>query len=245
MQNLFPHALFSLIPLNPQAESITADPRNRSYAFETCRDHDRPPTFAISVGFHIASETRNCHTIATLGRGDNADIYLQGSSISKSQCSFEVNLDTKVVMLYDRSSHHSTQVYGQNATPFEHGRPLPRRVVVDHGLNEFIGIGGPAQDLIQFRLDWLADGSKSKQLIEKWQLLAGSYQEESETNPRGAHTSSQQDSGVQSRMDTTSYTPVHLKMRYRLLSPLSSGSFGAVYRALDYDTGRFMAVKKE
>ncbi|KAI4269184.1 MAG: hypothetical protein LQ337_007435 [Flavoplaca oasis] len=33
-------------------------------------------------------------------------------------------------------------------------------------------------------------------------------------------------------------------MRYWLMSLLGSGSFGAVYKALDYDTGRFMAVKR-
>jgi hypothetical protein len=64
---------------------------------------------------------------------------MEGSSISRLQCSFEIDLDSGVVMLYDRSSIQTTQVSGENATPFESGRL--RRVVVQEKLNTIIGTG--------------------------------------------------------------------------------------------------------
>ncbi|KAI4271796.1 MAG: hypothetical protein L6R38_006774 [Xanthoria sp. 2 TBL-2021] len=45
-------------------------------------------------------------------------------------------------------------------------------------------------------------------------------------------------------MDTRSHTPAQLKMRYKELQVLGSGNFGAVFKALNYDSGKFMAVKK-
>lgn len=135
--NPYPNALFSLLPLNTRAQAVTCDARNRHLTYKV-----QGGQFAISIGFHIPSRRDEYHTLARIGRGDNVDIYVGGPTISKFQCSFEVNLDTKVVMLFDRSSAHTTQVDGYHATPFQHWRPPPRKVVVDRSLNEFIGMGG-------------------------------------------------------------------------------------------------------
>lgn len=43
-----------------------------------------------------------------------------------------------------------SEVYGTNATPFEHGRP--RKVVVQQEDNTIIGMGGVHQDLVRFEL---------------------------------------------------------------------------------------------
>ncbi|KAI4235472.1 MAG: hypothetical protein LQ349_003140 [Xanthoria aureola] len=148
-------------------------------------------------------------------------------------------------MLFDRSTAHTTQVYGENATPFQHERPPPRKVVVDRGLNELIGIGGAARKLIQFQLEWPEDPSQTTKIIETRQSLPGSYREESAINPRAAHTLSRDpDTELPSRVDTRPHTPAQLKMRYKKLHELGSGSFGAVFKALNYDSGKFMAVKK-
>lgn len=238
--NPYSNALFSLLPLNSHAEAVTSDARNRHLAYKT-----HGGRFAISIGFHIPSKTRDSHTLAMIGRGDDVDIYVGGSTISKFQCSFEVNLDTKVIMLFDRSTAHTTQVYGENATPFQHERPPPRKVVVDRGLNELIGIGGAARKLIQFQLEWPEDPSQTTKIIETRQSLPGSYREESAINPRAAHTLSRDpDTELPSRVDTRPHTPAQLKMRYKKLHELGSGSFGAVFKALNYDSGKFMAVKK-
>src|SRR5205814_8204675 len=98
----------------------------------------------------VSTFSRNHATLATLGR-NNIDIIVEGSSIARSQCSFEILPDTGIVMLYDRSFNQSTQVSGKNATPFEHGRI--RRVVQDK-LNTEIGMGGEGRDLVRFELRW-------------------------------------------------------------------------------------------
>lgn len=125
-----PLALFSLIPLNNRAADVIAHP---------CNSHlvSRLPAgiLGLDIGLHMRSKSGN--TIATLGRGDT-DIFVGGSSIAKTQCSFEIDLDNNVVMLYDRSHGCTTQVFGEDAMPFEHGRI--RKIVVQKNLNTTIGM---------------------------------------------------------------------------------------------------------
>lgn len=80
---------------------------------------------ALDIG-HIRPRSGDSATLATLGR--DGDVVVEGSNIAKIQCSFEIDLDTKVVMFYDRSNSQTSQVFGENATPFEYGRL--RRVLV-------------------------------------------------------------------------------------------------------------------
>jgi hypothetical protein len=77
---------------------------------------------------------------------------MEGSSIGRVQCSFEINQDRGVILLYDRSNNLSTQVSGENAVPFEYG--CFRRVVIQKKLNTVIGIGGKGCDLVRFELYW-------------------------------------------------------------------------------------------
>jgi hypothetical protein len=49
-------------------------------------------------------------------------------------------------MLYDRSHGYTTQVFGENATLFEHGRI--RKVLVQQDLNTIIRMGGEGRDLV-------------------------------------------------------------------------------------------------
>ncbi|KAK8061650.1 STE family protein kinase [Apiospora phragmitis] len=55
-------------------------------------------------------------------------------------------------MFYDMSSHQSSQVFGDKATPFRPERE--RKVVVQPVMNEFIEMGGRDRDLVCFRLLW-------------------------------------------------------------------------------------------
>jgi hypothetical protein len=136
-----PLALFSLIPYceNERATRAVAYLDNIRHVL-TLPDGVE----ALDIGFHIRGKSST--TLATLGRGVDADIYVEGSSIAKIQCSFEIDLDTGVVMLYDRSFANSTQVSGENAMLFERERD-ERKVLVQKGLNTIIGIGGERRDL--------------------------------------------------------------------------------------------------
>jgi hypothetical protein len=230
-----PLALFSLVPVeeNERAKRAVSHPDNIRHV-STSPDGVE----ALDVGFHIRG--RSSTTLATLGRGIEADIYVEGSSIAKIQCSFEIDLDTGVVMLYDRSFAQSTQVYGENATPFEHERV--RKVLVQKDLNTIIGMGGEGRNLFQFELEWHQDPTKTAEAIKNYDALACGRME----NPRLSRTVDEAPTDLPSRRETRPHTPGQrqLKMRYVKAGPkLGSGQFGTVHKAIDVDSGKFMAVK--
>jgi len=75
-----PLALFSLVPLpeNERAERVVSHPSN-SHHVSTLFDG----TLALDVGFHIRGKSSK--TLATLGRGVDVDIYVEGFSIARVQ----------------------------------------------------------------------------------------------------------------------------------------------------------------
>lgn len=145
-------SLFSLVPITPKAIDVVRHPHNRQLAYRLNDD-----TLALDIGLHIHSKSRSPSILATLGRDDAADIFLDGPSISRIQCSFEINLDSRVIMIVDRSRALTTQVYSAD-TPtsavaqFELGRPFPPKVVIMRTLNEQLGMGGTHRDLVKFEL---------------------------------------------------------------------------------------------
>ena len=139
-------ALFSLVSINAQAREVLAHPGNTSLVSHIPWAE---PRYGLDIGLHIGSSLR--FTLATLGRS-GADITVEGSSISRSQCSFEIHEEYSVVALYDRSNALSTQVYGMNATPFMPGRP--RRVIVGMDLNTEIGISAVSCNLVRSHSEW-------------------------------------------------------------------------------------------
>jgi hypothetical protein len=229
-----PLALFSLKPHNPRAHDVVAHPSN-VYLRSTLPNANG--ALALDVGFNICSQSRN--TLATLGRNDT-DIIVEGSSIGRVQCSFEIDLDSRVVMLYDRSNAQTTQVSGDNATPFEHGRL--RRVVVQQGLNTIIGMGGVGCDLVQFELIWHQGPIDTVEKVKSQEGMSCGAEE----NPRLARTVDEAPTVLPSQRVTRIHTPGErkLRMRYKNIGPpLGSGQFGIVHKCIDVDSGKFMAVK--
>lgn len=227
-----PLALFSLQPLNNRAHNVVCHPSN-IHLVSTLNDCSP----VLDVGFNIRS--KSCATLATLGRGDT-DIFVEGSSIAKVQCSFEIDLDSKVIMLYDRSNGLTTQVSGDNAMPFEHGRL--RRVVVQEDLNTIIRMGGVGCDLVQFKLIWHLNPT---QTIEKVKSQEGMPCHQDE-NPRFARTMDETPTVLPSQRVTRIHTTGErkLRMRYKKVgSALGSGQFGTLHTCIDVDSGKFMAVK--
>ena len=76
-----PHflALFSLVPVkgNERAARVVAHPDNVRHVSTLPGGVE-----ALDVGFHIRGKSST--TLATLGQGVEADIYVEGSSIAKS-----------------------------------------------------------------------------------------------------------------------------------------------------------------
>ena len=169
-----PLALFSLAPLNKSAEDVVAHVAN-SHLVSTLSDG----TLGLDIGFHIRS--KSCDTLATLGRNDN-DITMEGSSLGRVQCSFEIDLATGIFMVYDRSNGQTTQLSGQDAMPFEYGRL--RRVVVHRMVNIILGMGGVKCNLVQFKLRWHRDPVQVIKMMRNQEALFYSGEE----NPRLTRT---------------------------------------------------------
>jgi hypothetical protein len=94
---------------------------------------------------------------------------VEGSSIAKIQCSFEINLNTGVILFCDRAFTKSSQVFGENVTPFEHERV--RQVLVQKMLNTIIGMGGERRDLVKFRLEWHQNPARTAEAIKHYEAL--------------------------------------------------------------------------
>ncbi|KAI1153672.1 kinase-like domain-containing protein [Nemania diffusa] len=225
-----PLVLFSLKPINQRAFDVLANPIN-GHLVSIWGNGTR----VLDIG-HIHSISGNTTTLATLGR--NADIIVGGSSISRVQCSFEIDPDTNIVMLYDRSHSLSTQVFGDDAMPFQYGRP--RKVVVHQTVNTVIGMGGEKRDLVLFELHWYYDPASAMEKVKDRQSAA------LEDNPRLARTIDEADTSLPSRRETRPHTsgPRQSQIRYTEIGEaLGSGAFGTVHQVVDVDTGRLMALK--
>ncbi|EGC46549.1 CAMK family protein kinase [Histoplasma capsulatum var. duboisii H88] len=226
-----PLALFSLIPRNERAEAVVADPLNDHLASLL------EGILVLDIGLNVRS--KSCNTLATLGRGD-VDVYVAGSSISKTQCSFERDPNTNVVMLYDRSHSQTTRVFGgddDESMPFEYGRL--RKVVVQDKVNTMLGMGGEGRNLVLFGLKWHL--SATEMIGKNWKNISPDI----EDNPRVARTIDDAETVLPSRRETRPHTSgrVGLKMRYATIDRIGSGKFGEVYKVVDADLGRLMAVK--
>ena len=237
-----PHslALFSLTPVsgNKRAEAVVAHPTN-AHNISALSDG----RLALDVGFHLRG--KSSPTLATLGRGVDVDIFVEGSNISKLQCLFEIDLDTGVVMFHDRSNANRSQVFGKNAKPFEPERGT-RKVLVQQGLNTVIGMGGEWCDLIQFDLEWHQNPLQTVETIKRYEAFSCDRIE----NPRLAITIDEAPTEGPSRRITRVHTPHArglrpLKVRYvhTIGGLLGSGQFGKVYKVIDVDSGKFVAVK--
>lgn len=224
------NVLFSLKPLTEQAMDAVNHQANRHLL--SSLDNGQ---LVLGIG-HTQSNFGGGATLVNLGR--DGDVVLQGSTISRIQCSFEINSETQIVMFVDRSSNQSTQVFGENSYPFADG--LERKVFVQQGINPIIGMGGINRSDIQFEIIWHHYNDHAQSYIKRRGDIC------LELNPRFADTELEVHSIVRGRMNSLE-TPPWMnnspKIRYHMGEVLGKGGFGEVSKAVDVDTGRVMAVK--
>ncbi|OCK99672.1 kinase-like protein [Cenococcum geophilum 1.58] len=234
--NPHPSTLFSLIPVNNQAQAVLTHPNNSHLVslIPNLPESEYPKGVqcGLNIGFHIGSKSR--YTLATLGR-NGADITVEGPNISRIHCAFEIHKDSCLVMLYDRSITKSTQPYGANAIPFELERN-PRRIVVTETVNQAFGFGGITCDLVQFRIHWHHDPN---------QLNIQERLSHREDHPCFARTLDETPI-VPPSGPVTENTPRNQepKIRYMRGIRLGGGSYGQVWRITNVDSGEILAVKR-
>lgn len=231
------NALFSLVPMNGKATDVVEDQDNKHLVSLSWKG-DR---VSFDIGFHINSQSSE-NTLANLGR-DNCDITLRPATIARTHCSFEVDdLNTGTVMFYDRSHNHKTQVSGVPSRAFESGRS-PRKILVYPGINEKISMGGKNGDLIEFKLQWIQKEDKIKDIIKKHL----NQRKHTITKPRKARTRDVTETALTSAIMTPEQafqTPSQTGLRYFKREFRGGGSFGRVWRVIDVDSGRMMAMKQ-
>ncbi|KAH7175620.1 calcium/calmodulin-dependent protein kinase [Dactylonectria macrodidyma] len=223
-----PFALFSLVPLNERAFQVLDLPDNSHHVSSFW--HEDEHLRGLDVGIHIGSKSR--YTLATIGR--MGDILVEGSSISRIQCSFEISeINQKEIMLHDRSTNKSTYFFGETAMSFENRHPH-RRVVVDNKVNLEFGFGRDAGDLYQFRIVWHGHLKHTPGL------------EYREDNPRQTRTVLDAPPTVApSHPVTRIHPPGGLgTIRYSERGKLGNGAFGEVWKAVNVDSGEYLAVKR-
>ena len=232
-----PHqdTFFLLVPTNKKARDVVQDQDNSHLVSLS------PENLAcFDIGFHIDSQT-SPGTLANFGR-NNCDITLRPTSISRLHCSFEVDLDTGVVMFHDFSPSHKTMVSGDPGRNFKKGR-LPRKILVHSGFNEKISMGGTNRNLIEFELQWIAKEEKIKRIIK----IHIQNQKVKITNPRKARTHDTTETVLHSTLmtpDQAFQESSQTGPRYLKRELLGSGSFGSVWRVIDIDSGQLMAMKQ-
>ena len=236
-----PSALFTLVPTNDAARRAVEHPSNLWLVSEI------DGRVGLDIGPHITSRARD--TLATIGRS-NCDVIIEEPCISKLQCEFQV-LPTGVVLLRDHSSRHSTQVLGQNSMPYRSG---VRQVVVNAKRNTEVGMGfshifeEASLHFITFELVWhVKDHDKpiTEEVLAKVKEHNGKDFAQ-EANPALARTIDLAPTTFPSARVTRIHTPgsQQTELRYDEVQRIGQGTFGTVFRAVDMDSGRLIALKK-
>ncbi|KAK3311982.1 kinase-like domain-containing protein [Apodospora peruviana] len=141
---------FVMVPLNSAARKAIEHVRNKywQYQFEN-------NTFGLWIDFSDPEKQ-----VYSLGRGEGCDIYLPDRDrryqISEYHASFEVVEQTGAVLLFDRSSHRTTEPMSVNNTFTVKYRKDANSVLVAQGINTRIAFG--RDRYYQFELQWHSDG---------------------------------------------------------------------------------------
>ncbi|KAL9024816.1 MAG: hypothetical protein Q9196_006237, partial [Gyalolechia fulgens] len=234
-----PHrqTILHLIPRSSQAEDALSHPDNAPFVSLSTRlttdSSSIEQELGLEIGYHVP--VRPCpEVVVEVGR--NADLVLPGPSMSKVQFSFEVHPESKEIMFHDRSRYHSTRI---DPDGFRLDGNF-RQIVLRPGVEYCISAGGEKKNLYMFDLWWVTKEGAVEENERGYQMA-----DERAQNPRWARTVDDGPTELPSWYNTRLHTPSGGGVqRTSKGKDLGKGSFGVVKKAVDLDSGRFVAVKE-
>ncbi|KAG6015422.1 hypothetical protein E4U43_005355 [Claviceps pusilla] len=193
---------------------------------------------ALSIDANL--HPQNSDTIVTMGRG-NADVMVEGVTISRTQCSFEIKRDTNLIMLCDKSRAANTHVGSEKkCLPFVDGQP--RQVTIWKDLNDILGIDSPGIDIT-----WssIFSAQLREMTTNRQSSRNGTVKCLAPENPTATVAAMETiipSADLRFRVHTAPARNVAL--RYHAIDRLGQGNFGTVYKAAIVATGDVIAVKR-
>jgi hypothetical protein len=216
--------LFHLVPLNERARDALGHPDNRRFISDAAGNCD-----GLEIGYHVP-QIAGGHVITRLGR--NTDLVLPKAG-SKVHVAFEINPETRLILLSVRSKYPSTvtvALAGKAET-----EPIPGDCVIVYGQNYVAQISS-----YQFELIWRFSVKSAKKLawrgyeeskLKLTHIRSRDLSEEQPADYSWYHTR------LQSAKD-----PVLREVREARV-PIGNGAFGQVYKTADGTTANPFAVK--
>ncbi|CAK7199526.1 hypothetical protein SEUCBS139899_002206 [Sporothrix eucalyptigena] len=240
-QQANPLVVFRLKPLNHRAKEVVRHPLNAHLVTDDGQGY-------LEIGV-IPSKVNDGVTLATFGR--DGDVFMEGRTVSRLQCAFEIDPISRVVMFYDKSHNNSSAVHSMDGHgiapggvlpkvfPFQYGRP--RKVYVGPYANPVIGMCGEHRDLVLLRLIWSEDAQEAIARKANRLSMRGVA-----NVPQLAKTIDDTETAPETTRVTRIHTPAlghAMLIRYQIWDVLGEGSSGVVHRVIDVDTGKIMALK--
>jgi hypothetical protein len=229
-QSAKPSTLFHLVPLNDVAREALRHPDNQRFVSPTAEGD-----LGLEVGFHVSSVPGR--VIARLGR--NADLILQRRNVSAVHVAFELHPDTLVVLLSVRAKRLSSVVvsYGSTKQP-EKEETIEGDCVLCYGKEYDI-------DIVSYKFSLIWRQTEPEPLRA---LAVRDYQMalQQQVNVRSRNLPTEGDSEVHTWHNTRIHTARRILFREADKAPrvvIGAGQFGAVYRAVDLESGHAFAVK--
>ncbi|XXH01398.1 hypothetical protein Hte_007758 [Hypoxylon texense] len=213
--------IFSLRASNSRARREVERKENRHLA-------SRGDT-SLNIGANTCKSKDDLITLATLGSGSKADIYIKGNDISSIHCAFVVNYKTGVVLVEDRSPGY-TRLYNRSRdtySPLDKAQGYSRAITMDN-VNCWLVMGKDQKDTVNFEIKFNKGLSDTLKIIEK--RISGASER---VRRRNLIKFPGQIPGRENK-----------KVEHCTLAELGRGSYGKVFKTVDMYSGDVMAVKQ-
>ncbi|KAK6366496.1 hypothetical protein LTS17_010582 [Exophiala oligosperma] len=230
-----PQTIFHLVPNehSPRAQQMLLHPDNEPFVSLCQADNPgEEDAYGLEIGYHVSARPR---ALVIVEVGKNADLIMTGPNISQIHFSFEIHPESRQIMFLDRSRLHSTKI-----------EPLGfrvdgnfRQIVLVPDTTYTISAGGANVDQFVFDIRGFKKKDVFQEVEKKSQMVDLRGQ-----NPRWARTVDDAPTDLPTWYITRLHTPIIGAVQRTIdVKELGRGAFGQVWKAVDCDSGCFIAVK--